>query len=84
MKLKICISAITKIPALISINLIWHAHRTRPSCGGACTLVILDTETAMDISSLSFYQNEKESLLAPGTQLKVIKRERKGKVTEVG
>ena len=38
----------------------------------------------MDISSLSFYQNEKESLLAPGTQLKVIKRERKGKVTEVG
>ena len=54
------------------------------SCGGACTLVILDTETAMDISSLSFYQNEKESLLAPGTQLKVIKRERKGKVTEVG
>lgn len=52
-------------------------------CGGACTLLTLDCKTAMDISALSFYSNEKESLLAPGTQLKVIKRVRNGLISEI-
>jgi hypothetical protein len=37
----------------------------------------------MDISALSFYANEKESLLAPGTQLRVVSRSRKGLITEI-
>jgi hypothetical protein len=40
-------------------------------------------QTAMDISSLSFFEAEKESLLAPGTQLRVKGRARKGRVTEI-
>eukprot|EP01137_Pigoraptor_chileana_P013706 Opistho-2@4802 len=38
-------------------------------CGGKCTLLTVETKTAIDISSITFYSNEKESLLAPGTQL---------------
>lgn len=73
-------------------------------CGGQCTLLIVDCTTAMDISALSFYSNEKgfaafflepavtfffcllsltESLLAPGTQLKVLRRARKGNIAEI-
>ena len=37
----------------------------------------------MDISALSFYASEKESLLAPGTQLRVLSRARKGQITEI-
>ena len=37
----------------------------------------------MDITPLSIYANEKESLLAPGTQLKVSSRKRNGKVAEI-
>ena len=40
-------------------------------------------QTAMDISALSFYASEKESLLAPGTQLRVLSRARKGQITEI-
>lgn len=39
--------------------------------------------SAMDITPLSLYQNEKESLLAPGTKLKVISRKRVGSITEI-
>ncbi|CAE7460148.1 Parp2 [Symbiodinium microadriaticum] len=53
-------------------------------CGGKCTLFTIETETAMDISSLSFYSHEKESLLAPGTQLEVVTRRRKGNIAEIG
>jgi hypothetical protein len=51
--------------------------------GGGATLFTLKTKTSMDISSLSFYSHEKESLLAPGTQLKVLKRSKKGKISEI-
>ena len=37
----------------------------------------------MDITPLSLYQNEKESLLSPGTRLKVISRKRAGNITEI-
>ena len=39
--------------------------------GGKATLLTLRCRSAMDITPLSLYQNEKESLLAPGTKLKV-------------
>ncbi|ATZ81114.1 putative transmembrane protein [Bodo saltans virus] len=52
-------------------------------CGNNCTFLTIDTKTATDISDITFYSSEKESLLAPGTQLKVISSERKGKVTHI-
>ena len=52
-------------------------------CGGNCTFLTIDTKTATDISEITFYSSEKESLLAPGTQLKVISSERKNKVTYI-
>jgi len=39
--------------------------------GGTATLLTLDTTSAMDITPLSIYTNEKESLLMPGTKLQV-------------
>jgi hypothetical protein len=52
-------------------------------CGGHSTLLTIDTVTACDISQITFYSNERESLLLPGTQLKVHKSEKKGKVAEI-
>eukprot|EP00931_Biecheleriopsis_adriatica_P045323 TRINITY_DN25975_c0_g1_i3.p1 TRINITY_DN25975_c0_g1~~TRINITY_DN25975_c0_g1_i3.p1 ORF type:complete len:696 (+),score=220.31 TRINITY_DN25975_c0_g1_i3:51-2138(+) len=52
-------------------------------CGGKCTLLTIKTKTAADISDITFFGHEKESLLAPGTQLKVMSSVRKGKVTEI-
>jgi len=52
-------------------------------CGGKCTFFTLDVKSACDISCISFYSNEKESLLAPGTELKVISKNKKGKITEI-
>merc|ERR1712232_558000 len=52
-------------------------------CGGKCTLLTIKSKTAADISSITFFGNEKEHLLAPGTQLKVLSAERKGNVTEI-
>ena len=43
----------------------------------------LRCKTAMDITPLSIYTNEKESLLAPGTKLKVLSRKRSGNITEI-
>ena len=51
--------------------------------GGAASLIVLKCKTAMDITPLSVYPNEKESLLAPGTRLKVLSRTKKGKVNEI-
>ncbi|CAK4501297.1 unnamed protein product [Aphanomyces euteiches] len=53
------------------------------SCGGSCTLLRVRCKTAMDISVLSMFPHEKECLLAPGTQLKVLKRVRNGKISEI-
>eukprot|EP01062_Namystynia_karyoxenos_P003402 TRINITY_DN11215_c0_g1_i2.p2 TRINITY_DN11215_c0_g1~~TRINITY_DN11215_c0_g1_i2.p2 ORF type:complete len:556 (+),score=218.28 TRINITY_DN11215_c0_g1_i2:99-1766(+) len=52
-------------------------------CGGHCTLLTVEAQNACDIAPMSFYANEKESLLAPGTQLKVKSCKRVGKVTEI-
>lgn len=52
-------------------------------CGGKCTLFTIDTKTSTDIAPLSFYANEKESLLAPGTQLEVISKKQNGNVAEI-
>lgn len=52
-------------------------------CGGACTFITIEASSAMDIAPLSFYASEKESLLAPGTMLKVKSSKRVGKVTEI-
>lgn len=59
------------------------ARNFMQGCGGQCTLITLDCETAVDVSALSFYSNEKESLLAPGTQLEVTKRTKKGNIAEI-
>eukprot|EP00434_Breviolum_minutum_P001436 symbB.v1.2.001264.t1/scaffold65.1/size366479/11 len=52
-------------------------------CGTACSFLTVNTKSAVDISKITFYGNEKESLLAPGTQLKVVSSSRKGKVAEI-
>jgi len=51
--------------------------------GGVASLIVLDTHSAIDITPLSVYPNEKESLLAPGTRLKVVSRKREGNVNEL-
>ena len=51
--------------------------------GGVASLIVLDTKSALDITPLSVYPNEKESLLAPGTRLKVISRKRVGNINEI-
>jgi len=51
--------------------------------GGVASLIILDTKAAINITPLSIYPNEAESLLMPGTRLKVISRKRVGKVNEI-
>lgn len=53
------------------------------SCGGDCSLLTIDTKTATDISEMSYYSSEKESLLAPGTQLLVKSIEKKGKIAHI-
>jgi len=52
-------------------------------CGGACTLLTIKSHTAADISEITFFGNEKENLLAPGTRLKVVSATKKGKVAEI-
>lgn len=52
-------------------------------CGGKCTIITLESETASDISQITFYSNEKESLLCPGTQLKVKSNKMNGNVCEI-
>jgi len=51
--------------------------------GSAATFLTLKTKKACDVSSLSFYPYEAESLLRPGTKLRVLKRNRNGKVVEI-
>lgn len=52
-------------------------------CGGKCTVFTIESQTATDISDITFFGNEKESLLAPGTQLKVKKSGKSGNVAEI-
>jgi len=59
------------------------ARNFTKGCGGKCTLFTIDTKTSTDISQMSFFGNEKESLLAPGTELKVVSKKRNGNVAEI-
>lgn len=52
-------------------------------CGGKCTLLTIETTTAADISAITFFGNEKENLLAPGTRLKVKSSVKEGNVTKI-
>lgn len=47
------------------------------------TFVTVKCKRAVDISAISMYANEKESLLAPGTQLKVLSVKKKGGIAEI-
>uniref|UniRef100_A0A7S4VUD4 NAD(P)(+)--arginine ADP-ribosyltransferase n=2 Tax=Ditylum brightwellii TaxID=49249 RepID=A0A7S4VUD4_9STRA len=51
--------------------------------GGAASLITLHCKTACDVSGLSFYPHERESLLQPGTKLKVLSRRKKGNIAEI-
>ena len=52
-------------------------------CAGDSTLLTIRTTSGVDISEISFYQDEKETLLAPGTQLKVLKCKKGKEFTEI-
>merc|ERR1711865_416564 len=52
-------------------------------CGGKCTLLTIESKTAADISAVTFFGNEKENLLAPGTKLKVTSSVKEGNVTKI-
>jgi len=52
-------------------------------CGGQSTVITIESKTAADISSITFYSNEKESLLCPGTQLKVKSNKMNGNICEI-
>jgi len=52
-------------------------------CGGKCTLFTIESQTSTDIAQMSFFGNEKESLMAPGTQLEVLSKKRNGNVAEI-
>ena len=51
--------------------------------GSNATFLTLHTKTACDISALSFYPHEQESLLRPGTMLKVLKRTKNGMIAHI-
>ena len=50
---------------------------------GQGTLFTIKAKTACDISCITFYSNEKESLLAPGTELLVLASKKNGSITEI-
>lgn len=50
---------------------------------GKCTLFTIESKTSTDIAQMSFFGNEKESLMAPGTQLQVTSKKRNGNVAEI-
>jgi len=59
------------------------ARNFTKGCGGKCTLFTIQSTTSTDISAITFFGNEKESLLAPGTQLEVISKKQNGNVAEI-
>lgn len=52
-------------------------------CGGGCTVFTIEAKTAFDVAPLSMFQSEKESILCPGTQLKVKSKTQKSGVTQI-
>lgn len=59
------------------------ARNFMAGCGAGATLLTVETKTACDISELSFFQNEAESILLPGTQLEVLSSKKVGKKSEI-
>jgi len=53
------------------------------SCGASSTFVTVETKTACNISAVSFYSSESESILLPGTQLEVLSAKRVGKQAHI-
>eukprot|EP00656_Telonema_subtile_P047408 TRINITY_DN5441_c0_g1_i4.p1 TRINITY_DN5441_c0_g1~~TRINITY_DN5441_c0_g1_i4.p1 ORF type:complete len:975 (+),score=317.26 TRINITY_DN5441_c0_g1_i4:183-3107(+) len=53
------------------------------SCGSSSTFITVETKTACNIAQVSFYANEAESLLLPGTQLEVLSSKRVGKQAHI-
>mmetsp|Transcript_160223 Transcript_160223/g.514042 ORF Transcript_160223/g.514042 Transcript_160223/m.514042 type:complete len:554 (-) Transcript_160223:323-1984(-) len=53
------------------------------SCGAGASVITIQSKTSCDISAISFFGNEKESLLRPGTMLKVKSRTKKGNITDI-
>lgn len=51
--------------------------------GPGSSFLTLECENAVEVSKFSLYASEKESLLAPGTQLEVISRTRVGRVAHI-
>jgi len=49
------------------------------SCGDESAVIQIDAKMAVDISDLSFYLSEKESILAPGTRFEIVSCKRNGK-----
>jgi len=52
-------------------------------CGSGCTVFTIKSKTGFDIGDLSMFKHEKESLLCPGTKLKVTSKVTKGGVTRI-
>lgn len=52
-------------------------------CGAGCTVFTIKSKTGFDVDSLSCFQGEKESILCPGTKLKVTSKITKGGVTRI-
>merc|ERR1711862_711996 len=52
-------------------------------CGCGSTVVTINAKSACDIAAISFYGNEKESLLAPGTTFKVKAKSKTKGITHI-
>mmetsp|Transcript_117524 Transcript_117524/g.226728 ORF Transcript_117524/g.226728 Transcript_117524/m.226728 type:complete len:433 (+) Transcript_117524:71-1369(+) len=52
-------------------------------CGGGCTVFTVNAKTAFDAAALSMYQSEKESILCPGTKLKVKSKTQSKGITQI-
>lgn len=53
-------------------------------CSSTSTLFTIQCTSAMDVQDVSLYPSEKESLLPPGTKLKVVSSSKKGNVHHIG
>merc|ERR1719230_430978 len=59
------------------------ARNFMAGCGDGATLLTVETLTACDISEVSFYANESESILLPGTQLEVLASKKTGNKSKI-
>jgi len=59
------------------------ARNFMDGCGAGASLLTVETLTACDISEVSFFANEAESILLPGTQLEVVSSKKAGNKSEI-